>query len=126
MKITIQGLQKAQDANNRLIAALKPSGAAGKATKAVLMGAHSRYVILTHVDTGALKAARRMKMDAQGLRGYIYTDPNAVNPKGKRPAEYDIYEQARGGSHAAADRLEAEHGRALRALGVQVLIGGLK
>ena len=123
VSFTITDLQKAQRANNRAIAALQPSGATGRAVKHMAVGAHRYLVKITHVDTGALKAARRMDLNVDELEGIIFTDPGARNPRsGTPPAEYDVYEHERGWPHNAIPRTILEAGFALRRQAVAILI----
>lgn len=120
VNMTITGIQEAQRANLQAIAALKPRGAFGRMVIYVTREAQRDAVAITHVDTGALRASHRVKV--QGLRGWVYIDPSSVNPRsGERPAVYGVYEHERGGSHAFYQRVVDERGqeiaeRALREL----------
>jgi len=115
VKLTITGIQEAQRDNLRMIAALEPAGAAGAAVQVALIKLHRYAVSVTHVDTGSLRASHRMEVAPSGLRGAVFIDPSAVNPRSKvPPAEYGVYEHARGGAHAFYDR-------AYNALGGNVL-----
>ena len=106
--LTIEGIQAAQDKNLRRYTTLRGS-ALYQAAQIVGLGLHRYAVQITHVDTGALKASHRLelKQGAQ-VEGRIYIDPNSINPKGKRPAEYGPVEHARGGSHAFYERTRRE------------------
>lgn len=107
--ITIEGIQHAQEANLRHIAAMQPNGALGRAVQFGTIEAHRYAVAITHVDTGALRASHRMAVS--GNHGRIYVDPTTVNPRtGERPAAYALEEHARGGSHAFYARTDAEAG----------------
>lgn len=123
--LSIRGLQEAQARNLARIAALKPNGALGRLVRDLTVRAHRYAVAATHVDTGALRASHRL--DVQPLRGRIYVDPSAVNPRSKRrPAEYGVYEHHRGGSHAfytvAREELTRElNGSLLHGLMMEVL-----
>jgi hypothetical protein len=109
VKITIEGLQEAQDDNAKRIAALKPDGLLGQVIKDATVEAHRYAVAITHMDTGTLRASQRMKI--KGRRGEIFIDPGARNPRSKTPpAEYGRYEHGRGGSHAFYDRTVSEEG----------------
>lgn len=109
MKVTIQGIQEAQRANEYNIAQLKPGGALGRAVQYGTILAHRYAVTITHVDTGALRAAHRMSVS--GSRGEIYIDPTATNPRtGERTAIYGPDEHARGGAHSFYERTEREAG----------------
>ncbi len=105
--LSITGLQEAQAANEKRIASLQPSGELGQAIKDVTLIGHRYAVQITHVWKylgGGLRAAHRMKVT--GLRGEIYIDPRAVNPRGQKPVVYGPYENARGGDHAFYDRTQ--------------------
>lgn len=107
--LSIKGLQEAQAANQRRIAMMKPHGEVQKAIKEATIGAQRYAIQITHVLTGSLRASHRMKV--KGLRGRIYIDPKAVNPRSnQRPAVYGYYENKRGGSHAFYDRTVEEYG----------------
>ena len=124
MRLTIEGIQGAQQANLRAIAALRPSGALGQAIRGASLAAHRYAVAVTHVDTGALRASHRVHL--RGLEGVISIDPAAVNPRSrKRPAEYGVYEHARGGSHAFYERTVAEAGPRIASQALALLRRGL-
>lgn len=120
-KITIKGLQEAQAANNQMIGAMKPSGAFGRAVKHLAAGGHSYAQKITHVDTGGLKAAHRMKVS--GLRGEVFLG-SGTGPSGS-PREYGPFEHARGGSHAFYQRTQDEAGERLGNEALKVLRRGL-
>lgn len=107
--ISIYGIQAAQDAMLRGVAALKPSGALGRMVKDATLRAHRYVASITHVDTGALKASHRIEVS--GARGQIYIDPSAVRSDGGRPAVYGLVEHARGGAHAFYARTVSEAGQ---------------
>lgn len=110
--ISIQGLQKAQADNLKVIYALRPNSALGNAVKYAATAAQRYAVSITHVWKylgGGLRASHRIRMES-GTRGRVYIDPTSVNPRGQRPAEYGIYEHARGGSHAFYERTVDEQG----------------
>ncbi len=109
--VNIQGLQEAQRANLRRIAALKPDSHFGSAVKNVTAGLHRYAVTITHVwhiKGGALRASQRMSV--KGIHGRIYIDRSSVNPRGGRPSIYGPYEEARGGEHAFYSRTVDEAG----------------
>ena len=120
-KLTIYGLQTIQRANNKAIAAMKPSGAFGRAVKHLTVGGQSYAQKITHVDTGGLKAAHRMKV--RGLRGEVFLGAGS-GPSGD-PRKYGPYEHARGGSHAFYERTEREAGARLGREALNVLKRGL-
>lgn len=103
-ELSITGLQEAQQRNLRQIAALQPRGALGEAVQWATTEAHRRAVAYTHVDTGSLRASHRIELS--GVRGRVYIDPSATNPRsGTPPAEYGVYEHRRGGGHAFYDQV---------------------
>lgn len=111
VSLTIKGLQEAQQANQRRLAELKPSGALGRAVQYATATLQRHAIGITHVDTGSLRASHRMRLEAGGLRGVIYIDPSAVNPRsGQKTSIYGPVEHARGGSHAFYARTVAEAG----------------
>lgn len=109
MRLTITGIQHAQQRNQRQIAALRPSGAFGEAIREATVELERYAIAVTHVDTGALKSSHTMTV--KGLTGQIFLSPSAVNPYGLRPARYGPVEHARGGEHAFYDRTVAERGQ---------------
>ena len=120
VEFAITGIQEAQQRNLRRIAALKPKGALGRMVQEITVGAHRYAVIITHVDTGSLRASHRMKVSA--LQGQVFIDRNAVNPRSRvKPAEYGVYEHERGGGHAFYERTAKEAGPRLLRQSVQVL-----
>lgn len=107
--LSIQGLQEVQDANNKAMAAMRPSGAFGRGIQYATATIHRYVLSIAHVDTGAMRAAQRQEIKKN--RGRIYTDPGARNPRsGVPPAEYIVYEEARGGGHAVYTRAVEEAG----------------
>lgn len=96
MRLTIEGLQELQQLNAKIIAALQPSGALGRAIQYATTQVHRRAIYNTPWDTGGLRASHRMTVEAS--RGEVFIDPGAVNPRqhNKRPAEYGVYLHAQG------------------------------
>lgn len=104
-----QDIEKLQTANLRMIAALRPDGALGRAvlyaTTALHRGAVQRIHVWPHPYKGKWgvfyggsgRASQRMDVDLQAGRGTIYTDPDVVRPDGKRPADYLYHEHERAG-----------------------------
>jgi len=124
VSLTITGIQEAQRANLEAVAALRPSGAFGRAVIYAATAAHRYAVAITHVDTGALRASHRIEV--QGLRGRIYIDPGSANPRsGQKPVVYGPYEHARGGSHAFYQRVVDEKGGEIGNRAMQMIVGGL-
>jgi hypothetical protein len=105
--VGIRGIQEAQRWNQRAIAALKPGNEYTRAVRDIVTQLHRYEVSITHVDTGALRASLRMRVD--GLKGRIYIDENSRNPRtGAKPSVYGEIENARGYSHAFGARTVAE------------------
>jgi hypothetical protein len=113
MTLSIQGTQEAQKKNLTRIAMLQPGGLVQRELQDATISAHRYAVTITHVGRyrsngawaggGSLRASHRIQM--QNLKGIVYIDPSARNPRSKvRPAEYGVYENARGGEHAFYDR----------------------
>jgi hypothetical protein len=112
VNLTITGLQEAQQANLRLIAAMKPGGRLAGAVQYGAIEAHRYAVAISHVwiyRGGGMKASHRIAWNG-GLEATISLDPSAVNPRGQRPAVYGYYEHRRGGEHAFYKRTEVERG----------------
>jgi hypothetical protein len=105
MASKIIGIQEAQAAMLRGVAALKPGGAFGNMIREVTTRAHRYAASITHVDTGALRASHTAEVS--GLHGVIYIAPGATRSDGGRPAEYGLIEHARGGAHAFYERTAA-------------------
>lgn len=112
MKLTIKGIQEAQAANNRALAAVRPRGGLGRAVQHGIAAAHRYAVTITHVDTGALRASHRTAFEEHphSALGRMFIDPSSVNPRGQMPAEYGVVEEARGGSHQFYGRTLTEAG----------------
>jgi hypothetical protein len=108
--LTIRGIQEAQNEMAKTIAHLElPAAARQRIILYATTGAHRYLVAITHVDTGSYRAAQRMQVEGQ--QGRLYVDPAAVNPRsGQLPVEYSVYEEERGGSHAAYQRTLEEAG----------------
>jgi hypothetical protein len=122
--VTIEGLQELNDLNIRTIAALKPSGALGRAIQYATIEGHRFLTSIVHVDTGAYKASNRMEVSE--AQGRIFVDPGARNPRTRQlVADYAPEEEARGGSHAAYGRTIAEMNQRILGRGVQYLQGQL-
>lgn len=125
LHMTIAGIQEAQARHLRMIAALRPGGALSRVIYLATVEAHRYAVLITHVDTGALRASHRISFDANRMRGEISIDPATVNPRGERPAEYGPEEHARGGSHAFYRRTAVERGPQILRDVLQQLRAGL-
>lgn len=117
---SISGLQQAQQAMMKKIASLKPGGSFEDAIRFGTIAALRYAISITHVDTGTLRAALRMKLERgfmSGPRGVVYIDPNAVSPARSttmagraKPSKYGPFENARGDSHGFFERVPRERG----------------
>lgn len=106
INLSIRNLQKVQQNNIRRIAMLQPQGALGQLIRNVTAYTHRQAIIVTHVDTGALRASHLMEVTA--VRGRVFINPDATNPRsGKRVTEYAEHEHNRGGEHAFYKRATA-------------------
>lgn len=118
---TIKGLQELQDYNVRLVAAMKTSGAAGKAVKVGTSLTHRYAVAITHVVTRALAASHGMKLTE--LQGEVSIRGAQRNPRsGALTSEYGPEEHARGGTHAFYRRTVDEHGDQIVKQAVDVIV----
>lgn len=117
----IRGLQEAQAAALRAIAALKPTGALGRAVRYVVLAAHRFATANTPVDTGSWRASHRPQV--QGTTGRIFLDPAALNPKShSHPAVYGpVLELTRKGRYAVYARTVNEAGPEILAQGGQII-----
>jgi hypothetical protein len=121
----LRQLQEIQAANRKMIQALQPSGASGRAIKDMTIRAQRYAVINTHVwpdRGGGLRASHTMEV--QGLHGRVYI-AHGVNPRGQDPAEYGVYEHARGGDHAFYDLVMSEHGDEMGNAAIRIIKGGM-
>ena len=125
-RLTIRGIQELQRANAKMIKALKPEGARGRAVQYGLTAGQRKAQAITHVGRylvggayvggGSLKASHRMKYDAGGGRaeGTIYIDPTTRNPvTNALPSIYGVYEHGHGGTHRFYERVVEEHGKSI-------------
>lgn len=118
--VSIRGLQEAQAAVLRAVAALRPTGALGKAVRYVTLAAHRWATAHTVVDTGSWRASHRP--DVRGLTGRIFVDPAAVNPRGGHPGVYGpALELTRGGRYAVYARTVNEAGPQLLKAGGKII-----
>ena len=116
-EMSIQGMQEAQRWNARAIASLRPSGTLGRQIQLIVSQMHRYEISITHVGRylrngrisggGSLRAS--IRMDIQQLTGKTYIDPSTVNPDTRqKPSVYGVFENARGGQHAFAERTVQE------------------
>jgi hypothetical protein len=101
--LTITGIQEAQNEMIKTIARLEAIGPRQRVVLYATTALHRHLVAITHVDTGTYRASQWMSVE--GEQGTLYVNPTTVNPRtGQRPVEYSLYEEARGGEHAAYQR----------------------
>ena len=111
VEVTIRGIQEAQRANERIIAAMRPRGAFGRAIQVATSRVHRYAIAVSHVDTGAMRASHRMRLQLAQLMGIVSLDQSARNPRSGVPTHvYGYYEHERGGSHAFYARTVQEAG----------------
>lgn len=124
IRSTITGIQQAQRAMLKTLAAVKPSGGLGRALQYMTAEAHRFLVAVTHVDTGAYRGSQIPRQETPS-RYRIYINPSTTNPRtGARPSRYGPVEEARGGSHAAYERTYHE-GPAIAGRAVSYLLADL-
>jgi hypothetical protein len=97
--VIVKGYQEIQDAERKLLAEMKPSGALGKAVLYATTQMQRGTISRAHRDTGTYAASQTT--DMQGLSGSVYTKSNRNPKSGEAASVYGPYEEARGGSHAA-------------------------
>lgn len=113
LRAEIKGIQEAQEQNLRLIAFFDPGNVVDRGIQVMQAAAHRVAVILTHVETGALRASHRQSPPRGGM-AVIALDSTARNPRsGVKTSEYGVYEHARGGTHAFYARTVNEFGEAI-------------
>jgi len=127
LTMTIEGIQAAQAACNRALAAVKPRGALGEAVRWGIAEGHRYAVSITHVDTGALRASHRTKFQEgrSWARGRMFIAADSVNPRGQRPSVYGPIEHDRGGSHAFYERTQGERGSHILRAMADIVVRGL-
>jgi len=113
LNVTIEGIQEAQAACNRALAAVRPRGALGEAVRWGIAEGHRYAVAITHVDTGALRASHRTAFQEKrnAALGRMFIAADSVNPRGQRPSVYGPVEHDRGGGHAFYARTQRERGQ---------------
>lgn len=124
----IEGYAELQAALDRVAAAVKPSGALGKAVQRTTRRLYKRAISLTHQDTGTLASSHRWSYLEEGSspRGVVYVEGNLKNTKSRQAVErYAPIEEARGGSHAFYARTVAEDGDAAAQEGISVILEAL-
>ena len=106
--MNVQGLRDAQEALRRLERYVSAQGGMQRVLGDAALRAHRYAVSITHIDTGALKSAHRVRFARN--RAEIYIDPGTRNERGEMPSQYGIEEHDRGGSHAFYERTISEAG----------------
>ena len=101
----IEGLQEAQEWNEREIANLKPDGGFGQFLVQLAADLQRYAISITHVITGTLRAAHEVEEDIDNLRMTIQLAEDAENPiSHEMAADYGYYEEMRGGEHSFYQR----------------------
>ena len=119
---SIQGLQEAQQRNLRRIAAMKPGGVRGQAVQYGATEFDKVLKVVTPVDTGSLRASRRITFEASVPRAQVFTSANAYNPRSRTPPiEYDVYLHAHGGRGRAAGTYQASFPHTMRYYGPRIV-----
>lgn len=109
IKVEVKGVQEFQVANLRYIRALEPQGVLDEAAGDGIAALQRYQATITHVDTGALRGARRVRFTRNAAE--LFTSSTARNPRsGQAAIVYDEYEEARGGGHANWQRTFDEAG----------------
>lgn len=108
---SIKGIQEAQAAIVRALAAVQPDGGLGEAVQYTLAAGHRYMAAHTVVDTGAWRGSHRPVMTGKAT-GRIFMDPAVLNPRsGDPPAEYGAeLERTRGGRYAVYRKTVEEAG----------------
>jgi hypothetical protein len=108
--LSIKGLQEAQRRNLRRIAGMQPGGIRGQAVQWGAAAFLRQLTGLTPVDTGALRASRRITFNASVPRAQITDSGSSYNPRSRTPPhEYDVYLHARGGAGRASGTFLASY-----------------
>ena len=124
--MTIEGLQEAQAAMNKVLAEVQPRGAFGRGIAHIAVGLHHYATMITHVDTGALRASHRARVDLKKEpRGVVFVGPGRNPRSGRKTAEYAVREEQRGGSHAFYERTVNEAGPRLLSQADAMLMGAM-
>lgn len=121
-RLTIKGLQQAQQANLKAITALSPDGGVSRVLQKMTAEVHSAAVKVTHVDTGALRASHRIDLKRKATSGRIHISPTAKNRRtGELVSRYAKAEHDRGGDHAFYDIVESRYAPAIIRAGMRLL-----
>ncbi len=110
MRIEIDGLDRTREALIKLQEVTNIANynsATSRLVRAVTMDALKYSQVVTHKITGSLARSQRMDFvtGMNEIVGTISLDPHVINPvEDSRPAQYGIYEHARGGGHAFFER----------------------
>lgn len=97
MNFLLNGYQAALSAVSRILQAVRPDGATGKAAQQALADALATTQDATHVLSGTLRGSHRAVYQG-GAKGYLTIAP-AVSPRGGLTTVYGPIERARGGDH---------------------------
>lgn len=127
LRYDISSQQELQAALLRVIAAMRPEGALGEAVRYATVATHRYAVSITPVDTGSQRAALTPEVDLRNLRGTLFYDPNAVNPRSTaRPSRYGPEnEQVRGGRYAVFQNTFEETQREIASEVARIIVRAL-
>lgn len=110
--LRIDGIEAVEKALEDARKAASEAGDLGGAVHVAARQASAYAVQISHVWTGALRESH--SIDQKGARAVIYPNPAVINPISRTsPAEYGVYEHARGGGHAFYARTVSERGQAI-------------
>lgn len=104
---TIPDIQRLTSQYTLAVEKMRPQSLMGRLVKRLIVRSHRHAVMITHVDTSALKNSHLMELDlkAKEAFGRISISKRTRNPvHGERPSVYGIEEHDRGGSHAFYER----------------------
>ena len=122
LRFRMKGLAATTRRLDRTREMLKARGVLGQQIRQVARTIFDYMRAITHVESGALRAAERFTFDPEDVSAVVDIDPHAPPRKGKTlPVEYGIYEHARGGTHAFMQRAMSERGPAALARAEQML-----
>lgn len=104
MRVTIKGLQQAQKAMLRAMAAVKLESGLDRAVHVATTYAHRFAVYVSHRDTGAMANSHMIQREA-AARYRIFLSETAKNPRTSALVSvYGVAEHNRGDSHAYYER----------------------
>lgn len=128
-RIVLKGQREAQQAMLIAYNAVEPRGGLGRAIHWAGREALQYTIRITHRITAILAASHMIEYEEVGrssVMGRVFIDPSVFNPYyNKRPAEYGIYEHARGGAHAFYARTVDERGDEIARRSIALIIADM-